>query len=58
MNILNMVAGSLLRVKKLRWGKLSQISQEKLSASKYCEFSDESCEELYVVFHCRNDILD
>ena len=30
--------------KKWRWGKLSQISQGKLTASKYCEFSDENCE--------------
>ena len=31
-------------IKKWRWGKLSQISQGKLSAPKYCEFSDENCE--------------
>ena len=43
-NILNMVASNLLQVKKWRWGKLSQISQGKLSAPKYCEFSDENCE--------------
>ena len=30
--------------KKKRWGKLSQILQGKLSAPKYCEFSDENCE--------------
>ena len=33
-NILNMVAVSLLQVKKWRWGKLSQISQGKLSGWK------------------------
>ena len=44
MNILNMVAVSLLQVKKWRWGKLSQISQDKLSAQKWCEFSDENDE--------------
>ena len=38
------MALSLLQVKKLRWGKLSQISQVKLSDTKYCEFSDENCE--------------
>ena len=37
-----MVAVSLLQVKKWRWGNLSQISQGKLSAPKYCEFSDEN----------------
>ena len=37
--------------KKWRWGKLSQISQGKLSAPKYCEFS-----KVYVVFHCQNDL--
>ena len=47
-----MVAMSLLQVKKLRWGKMSQISQDKLSAPKYCKFSDENSEQLYVVFHC------
>ena len=51
-----MVAVSLLQVKKLRWGKLSQISQGKLSAPKYCEFSNENCEKLNVVFHCQNDL--
>ena len=30
--------------KKRHWGKLSQISQGKLSAPKYCEFLDENCE--------------
>ena len=54
--IYNMVAVSLLQVKKLRWGKLSQILQRKVSAPKYCEFSDENCESLYVVFHCQNDL--
>ena len=44
MNIWNIVAVSLLQVKKGRWGKLSQISQGKLSAPKYCEFSDENSE--------------
>ena len=44
MNILNTVAVSLLQVKKWRWGKLSQISQGKLSAPKYGEFTDENCE--------------
>ena len=44
MNILNMVAVSLLQVKKWRRGKLSQILQGKFSALKYCEFSDENCE--------------
>ena len=39
-----MMAVSVLQVKKWRWGKLSQISQGKLSASKYYEFSDENCE--------------
>ena len=39
-----MVAVSLLQVKKWRWGKLSDISQGKLSAPKYFEFSDENCE--------------
>ena len=34
-NILNMAAVSLFQVKKLRWGKLSQILQGKLSALKY-----------------------
>ena len=43
-NILNMVSVSRLQVKKWRWGKLSQISQGKLSAPKYCEFSNENCE--------------
>ena len=43
-NISNKVAVSLLQVKKWRWGKLSQISQGKLSAPKYCEFSDENYE--------------
>ena len=43
-NISNMVAESLLQVKKWRWGKLSQTSQGKLSAPKYCKFSDENCE--------------
>ena len=38
-----MVAVSLLQVKKWRWGKLSQISQGKLLAPKYCEFPDENC---------------
>ena len=42
-----MVAVSQLHVKKWRWGK-SQISQSKLSAPKYCE--------IYVVFHCQNDL--
>ena len=51
-----MVAVSLLQVKKLSWGKLSQISQGKSSDPKYCEFSDENCEELSVVFHCQNDL--
>ena len=51
-----MMAVSLLQVKKLRWGKLSQISQGKLSAPKYCEFSDENYELLYLVFHCQNDL--
>ena len=51
-----MVAVSLLQVKKLHWGKLSQVSQGKLSAPKYCEFSDENCEQLYTVFHCQNDL--
>ena len=37
-----MVAVSLLQVKKWRWGNLSQISQGKLSAPKYCEFLDEN----------------
>ena len=41
-NISHMVAVSLLQVKKLRWGKLSQISQGKLSAPKYCKISDEN----------------
>ena len=41
--ISNMVAVSLLQVKKWRWGKLSQISQGKLLAPKYCEFPDENC---------------
>ena len=50
-----MVAVSLLQVKKWRWGKLSQISEGKLSVPKYYEFSDENCEELYVVFCCQND---
>ena len=39
----NMMAVSLLQVKKLRWGKLTQISQVKLSAPKYYKFSDENC---------------
>ena len=39
-----MEAASLLQVKNLRWGKLSQISHGKLSAPKYCEFLDENCE--------------
>ena len=43
-NISNMVAVSLLPVKKLRWGKLSQISQGKLSTPKDCELSDENCD--------------
>ena len=43
-NISNMVAVSLLQVKKWHWGKLSQISQGKLSAPKYFEFSDENGE--------------
>ena len=43
-NISNIVAVSLLQVKKLRWGKLSQISQGKLSPSRYREFSDKNCE--------------
>ena len=51
-----MVAVSLLQVKKWHRGKLSQISQGKLSAPKYCEFSDENWELLYVVFHCQNDL--
>ena len=51
-----MVAVSLLQVKRWRWGKLSQISQGKLSAPKYCEFSDENCEQLHVVFYCQNDL--
>ena len=55
-NISNMVAVSLLQVNKWRWGKLSQILQSKLSAPKYCEFSDENCEQLYVVFHCQYDL--
>ena len=38
-----MVAVSLLQVKNGRRGKLSQISQGKLSASKYCVFLDENC---------------
>ena len=42
-NTSNMVAVSLLQVKKWRWGRLSQISQGKLSAPKYYEFSDENC---------------
>ena len=42
MNVSNMVIMSLLQVKKWYWGKLSQTSQGKLSASKYCEFSDEN----------------
>ena len=49
-----MVAVSLVQVKKLCWGKLSQ-----LSASKYCEFSDGNFEDetlLYVAFHCQNDL--
>ena len=50
-----MVAVSLLQVKKWRWGKLSQISQGKFSASKYGDFSDENCELFYVVFHCQNN---
>ena len=33
-----MVAVSLLQVKKWRWGKLTPISQGKLSAPKYYEF--------------------
>ena len=44
LNFLNIVAVSLLQVKKWRWGKLSQTSQGKLSAPRYCEFSDESFE--------------
>ena len=56
MNISNMVAVTLLQLKKWRWGKLSQISQGKLAAPKYCEFSDENREQLYVVFHCQNDL--
>ena len=39
-----MVAVNLLQVKKLRWGKLSQISQGKFSAPKYYELSEENCE--------------
>ena len=39
-----MVAVSLLQVRKRRWGKLFQISQDKLSAAKYCEFSDKNDE--------------
>ena len=43
--IYNMVAVSHRElVKKLRWGKLAQISQGKFSAPKYCEFSDENSE--------------
>ena len=48
-NISNMVAVSLLQIKKGRWGKMSQISQGMLSAPKYCEFPDENSEKLYVV---------
>ena len=33
-----MIAGSLLQVKKWRWGKLSQISQGKLSAPSIANF--------------------
>ena len=50
-----MVAVSLLQVKKWRWGKLSQISQGELLSLKYCEFTDENCELLYVVFYRQND---
>ena len=53
-NISNMVAVSLFQVKEWRWGKLSQISQGKFSAPKYCEFSDENCELVYVVLHKKN----
>ena len=35
--------GGREQVKKRRWGKLSQISQCKLSAPKYCECLDENC---------------
>ena len=45
-NISKIAAVSLLQVKKWCWGKLSQISQGKLSAPKYFEFSDENCEWL------------
>ena len=41
-----MVAVSLLQVKKWRWGKLSQIPQGKLSALKYCEFSEKIMSDL------------
>ena len=51
-----MVTVTLLQVKELSWGKLSQISQGKLSAPKYCEFSDENCKWLYVVLYGQNDL--
>ena len=44
-NLSNMVAVSLLQVKKWRWGKLSQILQGKLSALKYCKYLDKNCEK-------------
>ena len=54
-----MVAVSLVQVKKLHWGKLSQISRDKLStlkqdvtASKFYKYSHKNYESLNVVFHC------
>ena len=43
MNISNMVAASLLQLKKRRWGKLSTPRQV-VTASKYCESSDDDYE--------------
>ena len=54
-NISNTVAVSPLQIKKIRWGKLLQISQGKFSTPKHCKFSDEISELFYVVFHCQND---
>ena len=45
-----MVAVNLLQVKKGRWGELSQISQSKLSAPKYCEYFSK-------VHHLRGPLL-
>ena len=53
-NILNMVAVSLLQVKKWRWGKLSQISQGKSQLQNIANLQMKVLSN-YVVFYCQND---